>query len=291
MLPDLLFLTFAAVPPVKPVPPPPPITVGLTPNVTVLRHTGDTLRDETLIVGLAGTITAPRWGVADIAVDRLHATFHPYEIPFFTLDIPPVDQTRGTLVLGRFVSPWWLRAGTHLIRDDSDGLAAGVTGIVGVRRWWTRFSGGLDLYASRFAATDPVQVGQATAHVGALAWQGATWRVDATVGGTAQHLDTDLVGEGQTWFSSGGELAVTGNRWRIAAGGWAGDRVHAVEDAGFTVHDEADHYTWGVGASVGWTFTRALGATLSAGREAYRVSPTSGGSTVDHVTLLVGLTF
>lgn len=249
-------------------------------------HHGDTTRDRTQAFGAGLTLTNRKWGVIDAGLDRVRSEFLP------SSNIDDVYELGGTLGVGRFLGPYWVRIGGHLIRTDRQEITTGSV-LAGAHRWWDRFHIGLDTSFTH-VAPDLLpwrRAWQVDLTTGVAVFVRQHWRLDLTAIGTGIFIDDDSAREADWLYSGSAGVHLGFWQMALAVDGWIGQRRHQVAVGGYAVHDEGERYLRGLEGSIGWYPATWFRGTIAISREIYVQEPRSGRANADRVLVTLGSSF
>jgi len=170
---------------------------------------------------------------------------------------PDLDQNDFTAVYTRYIAKnYFVKGGLHYINSDDAPTNHGIVGILGVNYYkYLKYNLGLDVYYSKYKDYKPksLKVLQLRPYVGFnfgnYYGKFGSFYLEADYN-YIKPKDASLYGFSSNYNSFGLKLTNYKGKFTTSVGGWAGKRVFAVDNGGFTVYNLGEIYKAGIFASV-----------------------------------------
>ena len=172
-----------------------------------------------------------------------------------------LDQNDLTAVYTRFIAKnYYVKGGIHYINSDDKLTDEGLVGIFGVNYYkYLKYNLGLDVYYSKYKNYAPkeLKVLQVRPYAGFN-----FGKYNSKMGSFYLEAEYNYIkpnsastfGLQKSYNSFGLKLTNFNGKFTTSVGAWAGKKVFAVDNGGFTVYNLGEVYKAGVDASVDYAF-------------------------------------
>ena len=172
-----------------------------------------------------------------------------------------LDQDDFTAVYTRYIAKnYYLKGGLHYISSDDKPTDEGLVGIIGINYYkYLKYNLGLDVYYSKYKNYNPKELkvlqvkpyagfnfGNYNSKLGSFYLEAEYNYIKPT--------DASLFGLKKSYNSFGLNLTNYNGKFTTSIGGWAGKKVFAIDNGGFTVYNLGEVYKAGANASIDYAF-------------------------------------
>ena len=175
--------------------------------------------------------------------------------------IKDLDQNDITAVYTRYFGKnYFVKGGVHYINSDDKPTDEGIVGVFGVNYYkYLKYNLGLDVYYSKYKNYQPKELKvlqlrpYAGINFGKYSSKWGSFYLEAEVNYIKPNSPATY-GFSKSYTSVGLKLTNYNGKWTTSIGGWAGKKLFAVDNGGFTVYNLGEVYKAGVDASVDYAF-------------------------------------
>ncbi len=230
------------------------VSTTLMPYSAYINYSGST-KDEAYVVGLYSS---------------LYSFPNKFELGLENINIkyknglPDLDQNDITAIYTRYFGKnYFVKGGIHYINSDDKPTDDGIVGILGINYYqYLKYNLGLDVYYSKYKNYSPKELKvlqlrpYAGINFGKYNSKWGSFYLEAEVNYIKPN-SASTYGFSKSYTSAGLKLSNYKGKWTTSVGGWAGKKLFAIDNGGFTVYNLGEVYKAGVDVSTDYALKPA----------------------------------